>query len=448
MNLGRESELVEFKESTARLSEALNDIVAMLNKHGHGTLYLGVKDNGDVIGLQIGKDTVRNVSKQIQDTIEPKIFPTVEVVPVNDKSYIKVSFSGDDAPYSAKGKFTIRVSDQNKTLSAQDILAVISEKNYVSKWETKMTNYNIDDIDDETLDKFYKAAKDYNRLELSKYNKEKLLVLLGVLKGKRLNNAGYFLFGKNVNIPLKLALYATNNKSQILDLKQETGNIYQLVEKAISYIHSNIRWKVLIGSHKREEIPEIPVEAIREIVVNSFAHSKYDVETEHEISIFSDRIIIYNPGSFPPGLTPLNFVNDYAPSIKRNPIILDALFRSKDVEKAGSGFSRAFSLCKEKQIEVNYKTLRYGFSFEFKRKADSITEKKEDEQSEVHVDILTPDELWVYEYIKSDVTVTNKQLAKHLKKSERTVQRITNSLVTKGLIKRSGVNQYSIWLVL
>ena len=51
------------------------------------------------------------------------------------------------------------------------------------------------------------------------------------------------------------------------------------------------------GIH-RKEIPEIPVDAMREAVINSFAHARYDLPVQHEIDIFSDRISIVNPGSF------------------------------------------------------------------------------------------------------------------------------------------------------
>lgn len=54
MNLGRESEKIEFKESTNELSDALNDICAILNKNLEGILYFGVENNGDIVGQQIG----------------------------------------------------------------------------------------------------------------------------------------------------------------------------------------------------------------------------------------------------------------------------------------------------------------------------------------------------------------------------------------------------------
>ena len=53
MNLGRENEVLEFKETTRELTEAIIDIVAILNKHNRGTLYFGVKNNGDVVVLDL-----------------------------------------------------------------------------------------------------------------------------------------------------------------------------------------------------------------------------------------------------------------------------------------------------------------------------------------------------------------------------------------------------------
>ena len=49
-NLGIETEQIEFKKSTGELKEAIASIVAILNKHGAGELYFGVRNNGEIIG--------------------------------------------------------------------------------------------------------------------------------------------------------------------------------------------------------------------------------------------------------------------------------------------------------------------------------------------------------------------------------------------------------------
>lgn len=72
MNLGIESEKIEFKKSTSELIEGVISISAMLNKHGEGIVYFGVKNNGDVIGQKdINENTLRDVSRKIAEGIKP-----------------------------------------------------------------------------------------------------------------------------------------------------------------------------------------------------------------------------------------------------------------------------------------------------------------------------------------------------------------------------------------
>ncbi|MBQ9415272.1 MAG: hypothetical protein IJU20_00300 [Clostridia bacterium] len=64
-------------------------------------------------------------------------------------------------------------------------------------------------------------------------------------------------------------------------------------------IEPKINWQVEIGSRKRSEIPEIPEDAIREIIVNAFAHANYEIVPEIVIGIHPNKIEVYNPGTFP-----------------------------------------------------------------------------------------------------------------------------------------------------
>ena len=175
------------------------------------------------------------------------------------------------------------------------------------------------------------------------------------------------MFGKDAKIGLKLAVYATDNKVTFLDLKLMTGNIYNLINQAVKYILNNILWRVVIKSRKREELPEIPEVAIREIIVNAFAHANYKTLPEIEIEIHPTKIEIYNPGTFPDDLTPFDFIEKNISSYKRNRLILDVLFRSKDTEKTNTGFQRMDEVCNEENIKWSYRKEGYGFFFEFFR---------------------------------------------------------------------------------
>ena len=78
MNLGMETEQVEFKKSTAELKEGIVSIAAILNKHGKGSLFFGVMPTGEVCGQEISESTLRQISQAVGNSIEPRIVPTIE----------------------------------------------------------------------------------------------------------------------------------------------------------------------------------------------------------------------------------------------------------------------------------------------------------------------------------------------------------------------------------
>ena len=73
-----ESETLELKKSTSEIKEAIISIAAILNKHQHGELFFGIKNNGTVADQNVTEKTIRDVSKSIADHIEPKIYPHIE----------------------------------------------------------------------------------------------------------------------------------------------------------------------------------------------------------------------------------------------------------------------------------------------------------------------------------------------------------------------------------
>ena len=110
MNIGKETEFIEFKKSTSETKEGLISIASILNKHKKGNLYFGVKDNGDVIGQDIGKDTERKLSRDISDNIKPAVWYEITTRHSDDgRQFIEVAFNGSNAPYSAYGKYYERL---------------------------------------------------------------------------------------------------------------------------------------------------------------------------------------------------------------------------------------------------------------------------------------------------------------------------------------------------
>ena len=444
MNLGKENETTEFKESTSEKREACEAIAAILNKHGRGDVYFGVFDNGDIKGQVITDSTIKDVSEMISTNIEPKIVPTIENLVIDNKNVLQISFYGNQKPYSAFGKFLIRVGTQNRKMSRDELIKLVQEDNYSLNWEREDSKVCLDDIDDETLLSYYNEAVNCGRLELKEYSKNKLLSMLDIYKNNIVSNAAYALFGKNVNIGLKLACFATDEKITFTDLKLFKNNIYSLIGETMTYIKNHINWQIEIGEVQRIEIPEIPIRAIREMVINAFAHANYQNYPEIEVNIHPGKITIFNPGSFPFDLSPYDYIEKDIPSMKRNPLILDTLFRCKDVEKAGTGFKRMSELCKENNVRWTYENVAYGFCFVFYRN---------NVQTNVHADVhayedLTKDEKTIFIKIKENPKTLKNELASIIGKSEKTVQRCLNSLIEKKYISRIGTNQYGYWEVL
>lgn len=443
MNLGKESEVLEFKESTGERKEACESIVAMVNKHGYGVLYFGVFDNGDIKGQMVSDSTLRDIAETITREIEPKITPTIQSIVIEGKNIIKINFSGTQKPYSAYGKFLIRVGTQNRKMSRDELVRLIKENDYSLNWEKETTKCSLEEIDDETLKRFYRESVNCGRLEMEEYNKTSLLTILGLLSNGMLTNAGKALFGKNANIGLKVASFATDEKITFNDLKLFKGNIYNLINEAMTYLKNKINWRVEIESTKRYEKPEIPIAALREMVINAFAHANYKNDPEIEINIHPNKITIFNPGSFPDNLTPYDFIEKDISSIKRNPLILETLFRCKDVEKSGTGYKRMNKLCLEENIKWSFENTAYGFYFTFYRNVEQPHVLVTD-----YIEELNEEEKIILRLIKEDSKILKTDLAKAINKSEKTVQRHTNSLIEKGYLLRIGNNQYGYWEVL
>jgi ATP-dependent DNA helicase RecG len=121
LNIGSETETLEYKRSTGETNEALCDISAILNKHGKGEVYFGILPNGEVKRQQVSTKTLNDLSKSIGSHIEPKIYPSITKVSLDGKDCVKVVFEGAEPPYKARGKYYKRVSDESLEMSTAEL---------------------------------------------------------------------------------------------------------------------------------------------------------------------------------------------------------------------------------------------------------------------------------------------------------------------------------------
>lgn len=444
----RENEYIEFKKTTGELNEAIVSIASILNKHRKGKVYFGLKNDGTPFRFTITDSTLRDVSRKIFEAIRPQIVPTVTTDMVDGNEVIIVEFQGDDIPYSAFGKYYIRTADEDRELTPSELRKIMIGQEYAENWENKTSEDTVFDIDEKTLERFYRDAVQCGRMPDYGFDRNSILSKIGVLNGEHLTNAGRVLFSNKRPIVLKMAVFATEHKETFLDIAREEGNIFQLIDLAVSYVIKNIRWRVEMegdGIH-RKEIPEIPVDALREAIINSFAHARYDLPVQHEIDVFSDRISIVNPGSFANEFEPIDFANRDIHSVLRNETIARVLYLCKDVETFGSGIRKIYTLCDAVGVEIKYTNCDMDFTIEFSRIDRNKTPLNGQINGQIN-DHISELEQEVLSCLRDNPRMTNANLIEKIGKSQRTITRILATLKGKGLIVRVGSNKAGYWQV-
>ena len=332
-----ESETLELKKSTSELKAGIVSLAAMLNKHQRGVLWFGIKNDGAVVGQNISEASLREVSRTIGDHIEPKIYPSVEKVTMDGKPCIRVQVEGKETPYYAYGRAYSRVGDEDRQLSARELENFILEKNRDRlRWDTEICpQATPDDISSAKLKRFLKSCG-------LKYDTvQNALTKLNLIKKHKLLNAAVLCFAKKPekffpNAKLRCATFGTADTTVTLDMKDMTGDIFTLIEKAEEYILEHINIGMRVEGLLRVDVPEIDREAFREAIINAFCHRDYREYDSVNIAVFKDRLEIRNPGLLYGGLT-ISDIREKMVSMRRNELLAELFQRSHLIEKWGRG---------------------------------------------------------------------------------------------------------------
>lgn len=436
MNLGKENEQLEFKESTSEINEALIDICAILNKHQKGILYFGVKDNGEIKGFDIGKETIRDIERKIEEKIKPSIYPIIE--DNKDFRYIKLTFEGHSIPYSCDGRYYKRVGDVSRELIPSELIYMILNNSY-KDYELMNSNQTLDDVDEESLLECYNAIIATKRTPYFTFNKKELLNKLNLLtEDNYLNNAGKFLLSKKSNLELKLGIFKDDKKMDLVSIKKIKGNILTLIKQAEMFLINNLNYESEFNSFKRNDELEIPLIALREAIINSFAHCNYLSMSKNEINIYNSTVSIYSPGSFIDDLLPSDYIENNLSSRFRNPTIANVLFLMGYIESWASGLKKIDKSCKDKDIKYEFQNSFDGFWVIFYRKnrPDLINNEN-----------LSENEKAVLNIIKNNQNIKLDEISLELNKTDRTIKRIIESLKEKDLIERVGSKKTGVWKI-
>ena len=438
----KENETLEYKKSTSELKDGIISIASILTKHQKGNLYFGVKNDGEIVGQQVSDKTLREISQEISNFIEPKIYPTITEQVIEDKHIILVEFEGTDIPYSAYGIYRIRVSDEDKKVTKRE-LENIFHKNAAIKWDKEISVSTLKDIDDKILEDFYNSGFKAKRIKFKWDSTKDTITRFGLLSSNNLLNAGHIAFSTIADLSVKMGVFATDTKNTINDMNWIHANIYDALDFCETYFRNNTKWKVEFndGSRlgfKREEIPEVPFKAIREALLNSFIHRDYLSPISNEFCIFKDRIEIFNPGEFNNKYKIEDYLNGGGASICRNELLANTIYLSEDIEAFGTGLKRINDLCEEADVKVNFVKDNVGFRVIFYRKnVDLEYVRKFDFKS------LTEQEQRIILHLEEHQSITRKDVESILNIKDRRANILLNSLLEKEIIKFVGTKNSS-----
>lgn len=429
MNIGIETENIEFKKSTSELKEGLISLSSMLNKHGYGTLYFGIKDNGDVIGQQIGDKTLRDISQAIANNIKPQLIPTIVLELFDNKNIIKVQVNGSNKPYSAFGKYYIRTADEDRELSPEqlrDLMLKREEADLIVKIKSSYKNLTFNQL------KTFYISKGLT------INSESFEKNLGLFQNDHDYNLMAELLADKNDISIKVATFSGTNKSQLIK-RNEYGFkcLLTAMEQVINYVESLNDTKVSLGGHQRQELQLFDISCFREAWINACLHSSWEKLNPPAVYIFSDRIEIISTGGLPQDLSVDEFYRGISRPINQK---LQKIFGQLGyVEQTGHGIPLIINNYGKQAFEImdNYLNVIIPFT---KSMVAERTAKISNQQ-------MNSSQQLIYNLLNNHPEYTIKDLVRETNISDGYVRKIINNLKTAGYLERIGSNKNGRWKV-
>lgn len=343
-----EGQRVEFKSSMKNIDALGRVICGFLNTSG-GYLICGVKENSDVPGVEVSSSSLAKLEARLHNGISPKALISIQIQELENKPVVVIEVAaGKDVPYSFQHVIYIRDDDRTIKADAGVIRDIVMRRQIEpERWERRFSFADLEnDVD---LKEIQSAVEDAQKVQRAFFRdiSHPFMVLedLSVAKYGRLTNGGDVLFGSNPDLRLPQvrvrAMRYNSDKAgdTYSDMKSLSGPLHSVFEEAYSFIVRNTRSvsRFTIGNPKRHDSPIYPEDAVREALINAFAHRDYSASSGGvSIHIYPRRLEIGNSGPLPEGVTEENLPKGHI-SVLRNPDIAHVLYLRGLMEKAGRG---------------------------------------------------------------------------------------------------------------
>ncbi len=199
---------------------------------------------------------------------------------------------------------------------------------------------------------------------------------------------------------------------------------------------------------QRIETYPVPEPALREAVLNALIHKDYTSGVPIQISVYSNQLLIWNPGQLPPDWTVRKLKSKHS-SQPYNPAIANLFFRAGEIEAWGRGIEHIYAACREAgapEPEIEYEQTGLWMKFFFAPELVEQNAKAEGvSETPVETRAKTPD--LVLAALAATPEQTLAQVALSIGKSLSAVERVAAKLVKEHKLRFIGPKKGGRWEV-
>lgn len=361
---GCEWQETEVKAAHGGCPEKLYDTISSFsNQSSGGTFVFGLdeKQHFKKVGVYDAQDLQKKVMEYCEQ-MTPIVRPVFTVYDENAMVFVAAEVPPVDVAdrpcfKTAKGRMQgsyIRVGDADKPMTEYEIYSYEAfRKKYRDDIRT-IDRMGIDALDAAKLS-FYIQRRRSNRPNLLSISDEKMYELTGITQEGKVTISALLLFGlyPQATFP-QLSIIATSILSDEIGIPDENGNRFsdskriegtlpEMLEGALAFVKNNMRISTKVDSKtgKRIDIPQYPMDAVREAVLNALVHRDYSVHTENmpiQLRMFRNRLEVINPGGLYGRMT-IDQLGNIQPDT-RNPLLVTAMEAIGETENRYSGIPR------------------------------------------------------------------------------------------------------------
>ena len=445
-----ESQNIEYKESWR--DEYLKWLCGFANAQG-GTIYIGVDDAGNVVGVKDVKKLMEDIPNKIQSGLG--IVADVNKHTKDGKDYLEIKVGPSSFPISYHGEFHYRSGATKQQLTGIALTEFITKKTGVRWEDVTVDGITVDDLDAESFKIFRREALRSKRMTEAELNisNEELLSKLKLLSNGKLKRSAVLLFYGDPSIVqvgsfVKVGKFANGTVEYHDDLE---GSLISTADKIVDLIYLKyLKAKITYEHDRRVETYPFARNAIREAIYNAIAHNCYMYGTPIQIRIEEEQIIISNRCILPEGWTAETLMQPHD-SIPYNPDIANVFYRAGYIETWGQGIQKICDECTALGAELpKYEIIGTGLRVYFPAlKSALIDQPKVPKGHSAKTDGALDDTmaLRIIEIIRSKPDITLDQLSAEAGIARRTLVRYMSGLKDAGRIERIGGKRYGHWQI-